>query len=614
MLNLQVYDGVRILGEVRHQKMVKMSVSGDCYIQELNITLENESGSFSGRKFTVNSDFTGTIRNFNITDADGFEDEVLKNSASTFTGTITTADYYKLEAVNGNLVKTKTVSHADCGVLRCEYCDADVQWVPYESNDPMLFRNSAAVFHHHIYLTEDVVYTGNASNGNFIFTNEKLCLHLNGHNVTGVNAEGESVGLRTITHTQFLNIMGEGTITAGTIKSDSGAVILSNGTASQLPVNIYEGVVLGTAEGTDAPVIAGISDVTLHGTVNGTIAQQAYTLTVGATGAVETVSLTADAKLVIAEGWNGSLTLDASAVLDANGRIPAAYVELPDNFTGLITDPDGRPMEMVDGYLVLSKKFFDKAKENYCQHCDTYVEWTALTAGNNLGNSFTKDEYYHYYVDGPDAEVVVGAAAGNGNLLRVLNSASVCLQLNGHNMVSPGNIFLSTGARLSIMGEGTVTYTATGATATGDNAAFIYADRCTVTLYSGTYNTAETALTKNYSIYYTKSNRQDLTVKGNATINGKVDCTQYVYSTTLAGNCYIEELILNDSTAAGNAAAFTVDSSFTGTVSKLTFATGGTNNVISIGKSTGAFTGTITTADGSSVVADGNGGLIIVNE
>ena len=217
-------------------------------------------------------------------------------------------------------------------------------------------------------------------------------------------------------------------------------------------------------------------------------------------------------------------------------------------------------------------------------------------------------------MDGPDAEVVVGAAAGNGNLLRVLNSASVCLQLNGHNMVSPGNIFLSTGARLSIMGEGTVTYTATGTTATGDNAAFIYADRCTVTLYSGTYNTAETALTKNYSIYYTKSNRQNLTVKGNATINGKVDCTQYVYSTTLAGNCYIEELILNDSTAAGDAAAFTVDSSFTGTVSKLTFATGGTNNVISIGKSTGAFTGTITTADGSSVVADGNGGLIIVNE
>jgi len=192
-----------------------------------------------------------------------------------------------------------------------------------------------------------------------------------------------------------------------------------------------------------------------------------------------------------------------------------------------------------------------------------------LSANGTLGvTGFNADTKYHFYLDGTETDVPV-TAHSRGYLLQVGSTASVCLHLNGHNMVTPGNIYLSSGAKLNIMGTGSVTYTGTASSSTGLNVAFIYADRSTVTLYGGTYNLAETAMTANYPIYYTKSNRQNLTVCGKAVINGIVDCGLYTYRLTVDGNSFIRELIVNDSTDAHNSATFTVAPTFQGTIAKL---------------------------------------------
>ena len=293
-------------------------------------------------------------------------------------------------------------------------------------------------------------------------TNENICLHLNGHNITG-STESANLGLRTITHTHAMNIMGEGTITAGNVISESGAVILNSGKLEEIPAVIYEGVTLKNAEGANAPVVTANGDVTLYGTVEGSMVQRKGTLTIGATGAVDQVTLaTTDAKLVIAEGWNGNMVLDATAVMDKNYRIPVENAAVEGELTGTITTTDGFELEIIYGQLGVRMEF-DAAEElNYCEHCHEFVAWTPLVASEFMQEDGSDTPVVstdkHYYVDGAETDVEIGAHS-RGVLAQISSGATVCLHLNGHNMISKGNIYAYAGATLNIMGEGTVTYT-----------------------------------------------------------------------------------------------------------------------------------------------------------
>lgn len=506
----------------------------------------------------------------------------------------------------------------------CHVCDEEVTWVPLTEGMALtdVSFTSGTKYHYYVDGPATDVTVGNHATRGFlarIATSASVCLHLNNHNMVSPGTIWLVAGAK-------LNIMGKGTVTYTASAASSDGVNVAFIYAERSTVTLYGGTyeLSGAAKTNNYPIYLVKSNrqnltVTDTAQVNGIVDCGLYTNALVLDGASyikelivnDSTDAQASAYFTVNANFSGTVDLLSFTKGFTNG---VTTIGKSDGFNGTINTALGKLIAK-DGILILapgpnSDLVLDEQKKGMCNVCGETVTWTPLTAGMNLGTSFTSGEKYHYYVDGTETDVTVGAHT-RGTLAFVNTGATVCLHLNNHNMVTPGAFYLGTGAKLNIMGKGTVTYTGTAPSSYNPtkNCAFINSSRSTVTLYGGTYNVTGTAQTENKPVYYTDSNRQDLTVCGNATINGIVDCGVFTNKLLVDGNTFIQELVVNDSTDAQTSATFTVNPTFVGTIAKLSFTKGGADGAMVIGKCS-SLRGKILTADCRKVVAK-NGVLFI---
>ena len=411
-VTLSVHEGAKLFGTAVIPMLWKINVSGNSFIQNLQIT---DTAVQSGAAITIAEDFTGNIWNVSFPGGIAEDGTIATGKVTSFTGNITTADGKKIEAVDGALktttaitTPTETAFEPDThnGNAWCEHCQDFVDWVPYFGNNSAVLRNSADVFHYHIYLTEDVNYTGGDANGNFIRSEKNICLNLNGYDVSGLDADGKTAGKRAMLVTQTLAIMGDGSITAGKTNSGDGAVA-----KNMKEFYLYGGANLATVAGDSSPVITCAGNITLNGgSITGFVSDKSAAATISlANGAsADLIKMTnAASKLSVAAGWSGEAVVDPAALED--GILGDALGA----FTGKLTTVTGDEVSVVDGVLRVKQPTADTfdpwnyAGKAYCQVCDGIVDWVDYNAhvakngyyDNNNKLSITGDVHtVHYYL------------------------------------------------------------------------------------------------------------------------------------------------------------------------------------------------------------------------
>ena len=472
-----------------------LTIDGNAYIQELKY---NHS-DLATMNLVVNPTFTGAVQNLSF--GTGMLTDGVISGAKTsgaFTGTITTADSEKIEAADGGLKVTATIAKptkddafapdTHGGEAWCVHCGAVKDWVPYFGNNTTVLQGSTGVDHFHIYLTEDVNYTGSATNGNFIHSFENICLNLNGYDVSGLDADGKTVSQRAIRCTQTLAIMGDpenpGTITAG--KSGSTDGIVAKGMKE---FYLYAGANLTTASGGTAPVITCndnansqrstpdkivLNGGNIDGFVSDVLDDAIITLAGGASA--DLIKLTnAASKLSVAAGWSGEAVVQLPAALE-NGVVPAANGEAKGNFCGKLTTSDGVKLYNSNGSLSATATFDPDAEINYCEVCGDYVAWTALpTTNENMDLSAGK----HYFV--PQDMTFVGGENDQW-LFKPATRTQLCLYLNGKTLtLDNARIYNGqAGSILNIIAAG-------GTIQSNHTRGLFYSDTGNTHLYGGTY-------------------------------------------------------------------------------------------------------------------------------
>ena len=123
------------------------------------------------------------------------------------------------------------------GQALCTACNKTVTWTPiYQGTDDSVAYGTATTGSH-LYLAEDITYTGSGSAYLTIPNSSagKACVHLNGHSLTTTKH-------RAFTGTAgTLNVMGDGVVTGYTGTAGYGCIVLINTTGSKGKVNLYGG-------------------------------------------------------------------------------------------------------------------------------------------------------------------------------------------------------------------------------------------------------------------------------------------------------------------------------------------------------------------------------------
>lgn len=145
------------------------------------------------------------------------------------------------DAMNADLVFEEGTTKA-----MCYKCDKVVTWTAVSDESTL----SAPKGTNHYYLAEDLEYTGSSST--FISTGESgavSCLHLNGNNITATNASVFWVG------SGKMYVMGQGTVTGKSSKSDTGAAVSGNNRNASNGIYLYGGTYTKSADSTSSASI-----------------------------------------------------------------------------------------------------------------------------------------------------------------------------------------------------------------------------------------------------------------------------------------------------------------------------------------------------------------------
>lgn len=133
----------------------------------------------------------------------------------------------------------------------------------------------------------------------------------------------------------------------------------------------------------------------------------------------------------------------------------------------------------------------DQEGKGLCSVCNETVTWTAFS-GNSAGTLALGNKndggHYHVYLSAD-----VNARSIANAFLNLQNNTTMCLHLNGHELVHGGYIFVAS-STLNIMGSGNVTFTATNTSNSYDQGALYANGNGIFNLYGGTYSVAEDAL------------------------------------------------------------------------------------------------------------------------
>ncbi|MBO5867512.1 MAG: glycoside hydrolase family 95 protein, partial [Oscillospiraceae bacterium] len=485
----------------------------------------------------------------------------------------------------------------------CPVCNEVVTWTAKSGTSRFGAKTDGS--HSHYYLTGDLKVT--ADSYLLKLTNStKMCLHLNGHNIT-------YDGYVQVT-SSTLNIMGVGNVNFnGNAEQDDGwwkfgFYITSNG-----KLNLLGGVynVTDVALESNCPMVYQSSGATTikNAAVYATVELVNGGLTLDETASVSDIKVSANSKLTVKGTWTGSARVGfATAMVD--GVVPTANGVAEGVFTGKLVNIAGtRLWGTEEGTLILDDPnknlMFNENGEALCPYCNEMVTWTELTANK----TFSDGKHHHYYLT-KNLDVQVKTT----NFIRTYNGSKLCLHLNGNNIVHGSRMFIQDGSTLAIMGNGNVTYTASVTSLPDSQVAGIRAAG-NVALLGGTYGISGYAETNN--IPYISKTANTLTISG-ATVNGT---TSIEGGTVIAnggavngsfaisgGSITIDGEVTFQNLQVGTAGKLTVGKNWTGSA-VVNFAAGLTDNQVPItnGVAEGVYTGSLTMPDGSTLegFADG---------
>ena len=489
---INLYDDVVITTTAAGKPVVKLLNNGKLNLHG-NATIANMDGGEGIEvvkgKLIVTEGWNGTaLVKFPTALVNGFVPAANGESTGDFTGILglSAPDFPLLVAKNGGLALENAAGGDEPsappaqqsgfvldpdgdGKAVCPVCGGEeVKWTAVYAGE----RVGAGVSGH-FYIAED----GTGLNSQYATTTSKdavVCIHMNGKTLTTCGR------IATVGDGGTINIMGNGTIIgAGTANSDyTDATLIANSGGS---INLYDDVTVKTTA-TGKPVVKVQNNGNIRLYNNATIVNLD-----GGEG-IEVVK----GKLTVAAGWNGSALVKFPASL-VEGVVPAANGISTGNFTGTLTlNAEGNPKLVAkDGGLVLGdvaggeeppaqQSGFvldpDGDGKAVCPVCGgAEVQWIAVT-DTYLGANVTDGGHYYLAND----------FDSTAQFLTMTGNKTVCFHLNGKNLTYPSRMFV-TGSTLNMMGDGTVTSTATTAENLGGLVA-AYGDGV-INLYGGTYRT-----------------------------------------------------------------------------------------------------------------------------
>lgn len=368
------------------------------------------------------------------------------------------------------------------GMALCPVCNQEVAWTPVTGR-------LGTSLNGHYYVNANI--NDNSSQWATVTAKDAvLCIHLNGYNVT------TSGRIATVGSGGTINIMGDGTIIGegDYVGTDAESYTKATLNASTGPINLYGNVkVTTTAAGkpvvynrvgfslNDNAVIEGGEDslgienekatATLNGgTITGGILANGGTIVLGGNTKVDIVGIQTSAKLKVLGSWTGAAdSIFTNPLVD--GIVPEANGISTGEFTGILNALDletGEPTRLYgkSGRLCTENAQVTPPEPDFvldpdgdnkavCPVCGgAEVEWTPLEAGKSIGTSKSG----HYYL--LDSSINTDPQFAT----TTQKTQTICLHMNGKDLTTEGRIaIVGNGGNINIMGKGTITSNATSA-------------------------------------------------------------------------------------------------------------------------------------------------------
>lgn len=567
-----VEGGIMILDGMAELESIQVESAGKLVV----------SGAWSG---AAEAAFAAGLSDGAVPNANG-------TSTGAFPGGLRLQDGTILKGENGRLIEDngKLLRLAEDGRGYCPVCHKMVKWMSVGSGKNIgVLSEEANLLHHHYYFAEDNI---TAAGTYFLvsYIGNEICLHLNGKNVIIPGSMRVAGGT--------LNIMGDGCVDflGNTATANANYALLDARGSTEKAINIYGGTYTAS---TGKPVLIGSGGhftvnriIKLYGNtdLDGLVQLDQSQLHLWDSAKIQRIEGSNTASVRVDKDWSGSATVDYFTefaddyVNEYNGRSTGDFVG------GLMLD-DGRRLVGENGKLrIVAPELLrlNAQKEGYCVTCGEVVTWKAVEGESAIG-SFEDGGHHHYYLSG-DLHMPEDA----GQMLSV-SGTKLCLHLNGKSMVHGGRVLVDRdNAVLSVMGNGTVTFTADASSGEEEDraAGFVATNGAQLNILGGTYSVADKAKEQQKPVI---SAGGSVLVK-NAQVKGLVDvCANTL---TLDGTAWISK------TAVGTAGRLNLADTWEGTASAV-FAAPFTGNTVPTANLTGeAYTGKLTLTDGRTVTAN----------
>ena len=490
----------------------------------------------------------------------------------------------------------------------CPVCNRTVTWTPIMNGGRIGALSADTEYHY--YLAEDVT----AQNAQFaeMTTGTNVCLHLNGKNVI-------TKGRIEMYSGATLNVFGAGTMTFNGDVTNANETTQTNYRLAAINmdggsvVNLYGGTyAIGGQAAIDGKPFVRMTTAACQvnilddAVVTGELLVTKGTLTLDSNAIATDINVSSNGKLFVEKTWTGTAQVEFAANLQ-NNVVPAANGATDGVFAGVLKMKDGIVVKGSENGTLTATGFnknlvLDENGQGYCEVCQDTFTWTAINNGSRIG-ALASNGKYHYYLS-------TDVTAQNAQFAEI-NNSTVCLHLNGNDLIQKGRMQLYGTTVMNILGSGNVTFTGDVTASNADTQAgyriaginMPYGN-VTVNLYGGTYSTDGQAVTDNAPFVYLQGANTKLNLYKTATVNGEVRATKGLVT-------------LNDGANAANlsvasAAKLTVGAGWKGTA-VADFDCDIVDDAIPAanGSATGAFPGSLKLTDGSKLQAGENGLLVI---
>ena len=441
----------------------------------------------------------------------------------------------------------------------CPVCKKTATWTEIVAGDTSVTMANGG----HYYLAEDQHYTGGGTTFLSFSNGAKVCVHLNGHNLTShVRALYTGTGTTNIMGTGVVSGAPYDTKTYGAAlhhNSKSGVINLYSGTYRQTEGGADHGYTLNmhgaggtlnvfpdaTVEGSDngkairtgnasgANIAVTITDATINGNIYmvGATTPDTYTVSMTLDGArvngtvnadgTNHITLVHDTRMDMLDLEDTSkVTLDrlldgAHITVKNPGAFAVAHENASEYQKYFTTSWIHDSIAAVDGVLTYKVNYtsdllLDARNQAMCPACRKIVTWTAFT-DDTKEHTFTEGGHFYLAKDLTYTGDATFLTTGNGESL-------TCLHLNGHNITTTNSytMFISSGA-LNVMGSGVVM----GKTTNSARGTVMYSNNKNethiVNLFSGTYTKYDS--TTGVPVIAIGSNGGDITVYEDAVLD-----------------------------------------------------------------------------------------------